>query len=75
MVSTPRPVPGYLDLFEKYQIRNRVQIWTNKERDRFFTWYYTHGEIEAFDKRGNHLGAFHGITGEKLKDAVRGRKL
>lgn len=29
---------------------------------------YQHGEVEKYNKRGNHLGAFDPITGEQTKD-------
>ncbi len=75
MVSKPRPIPGFLCGCVKFQVKNNIQIWTNAARTRFFTWDHLHGEIEAFDKRGNHLGAFDGVTGVQLKEAIRGRKL
>ncbi|PHV08945.1 hypothetical protein CSQ96_00140 [Janthinobacterium sp. BJB412] len=37
------------------------------------TWDSLHGEVEGFNRRGHHLGAFDAVSGEQ--DAVRGRKI
>jgi hypothetical protein len=39
------------------------------------TWDAQHGEIEVFNARGRHLGVLHPLTGELIKEAVRGRKI
>ena len=33
------------------------------------------GEIEVYNKRGKHLGVVHAVTGEWIKDAVKGRAI
>ena len=73
MVAKPKPC--FLDSCEVINIINNHRVWTNKERSRYFTWDSLHGEIEAFDKQGRHLGALDALTGVLIKDAVRGRKL
>lgn len=75
MVGVPRPVPSYLDGFDKLKVQGGQQIWANKERTRYFTWDYLHGEIEGFNKRGKHLGAFDARSGELIKPAIQGRTL
>jgi hypothetical protein len=75
MVSKPRPKPCFLDGCEGIKIIGDRKVWANKERTRFFTWDSLHGEIEAFDKQGRHLGALNASTGDLIKEAVRGRKL
>jgi hypothetical protein len=37
------------------------------------TWDSLHGEIEAYDRFGRHVGARDAITGDWIKNAVRGR--
>lgn len=37
-------------------------------------WDSQHGEIEVYNKKGEHQGAYDPETGEKTKDPVRGRK-
>jgi predicted RNA-binding protein len=51
------------------------QRWRSKDRERLYTWDSLHGEIEVFNKRGRHLGAIDPISGDTIKDAVRGRKI
>lgn len=75
MVAIPRPRPGFLELFEKFKVIDGRQVWVNERRDRFFSWDSLHGEVEAFDKNGRHLGAFHAVTGVQLKEAERSRRI
>ena len=42
---------------------------------RLYTWDSLHGEIEAFNRRGEHLGALDAITGEFIKDPSPGRRI
>lgn len=54
----------------------RGPIRTNGKngRDReYLEWDYTHGDIEVYDRRGNHLGSRDPITGEMTKPPVKGR--
>ncbi len=41
----------------------------------FYQWDNTHGDIEVYDSRGNHLGSMHAITGAMYKPAVPGRTI
>jgi hypothetical protein len=75
MVRITRPNPCFLDGCEIIKVINGRQLWSNKKRNRFFTWDSLHGEIEAFDKQGRHLGALDAATGDLIKAAVPGRKI
>lgn len=75
MGGIPRPRPCFLDGCEIIKIIGGKKVWANSDRTRFFTWYSLHGEIEAFDKLGRHLGVLNALTGDLIKDAIRGRKL
>lgn len=75
MGGVPRPKPCFLDGCEVIKVIGAKKVWANKERTRFFTWDSLHGEIEAFDKQGRHLGALNSVNGDLMKEAVRGRKL
>jgi len=46
-----------------------------RSRDGAFllTWDGQHGEIEVYDRFDRHLGARDAITGDWIKNAVRGR--
>lgn len=41
----------------------------------FYTWDYTHCDIEVFDKNGNHKGSMDPKTDEMTKPAVPGRRI
>lgn len=75
MGGVPRPKPCFLDGCEVVKVTGDRKVWANTERTRFYTWDTLHGEIEAFDKQGRHLGALNALTGDLIKEAVRGRKL
>jgi hypothetical protein len=75
MAPKPRPSPCFLDGLEKHQVISGKQVWTNRQRSRFFTWDGLHGEIEVFDRQGRHLGALHAVTGQLTKPAKKGRTL
>ncbi len=57
--------------FEEY----RGKVKRNKKGDQYYQWDYTHGDIEVYNKRGEHLGCIDGKTGEKTKPAVKGRTI
>lgn len=60
---------------QKHKVVKGRQVYRSRDKKRFYTWDSLHGEIEVFDKDGYHLGALDGVTGELVKDAVRGRTL
>lgn len=45
------------------------------KRRRYHEWEYTHGDVEVYDARGNHLGSANPETGEPTKPAVPGRRI
>jgi hypothetical protein len=73
MPYKPMPKPCFLDQCEKYkQIDGRT---TYRGNNKLYQWDELHGEIEVYNKRGWHLGAIDAITGELIKEAVKGRRL
>ncbi len=73
-MGTPRPRPCFLDGMERLS-RRGPQLWRSGDGERYYTWDSLHGEIEAFNKRGHHLGALDAVTGQLIKPAGRGRKI
>ena len=73
MSYIPIPENSILDGYEKYRVIGDRQVWRHKKR--FFTWDGLHGEIEVFDANGYHLGAINPLTGELVKEPVKGRTL
>lgn len=43
--------------------------------DVIYTWDSLHGEIEAYNARGYHLGVIDALTGEPIKPARKGRRI
>lgn len=72
MTYIPRPRPCFLDTLQKYKVIGDTQIY--RANDKFYSWDGLHGEIEVFNKRGYHIMVLDPF-GNKIKDAVRGRKI
>ncbi len=48
----------------------------NRQTALALTWDALHGEIEAFDLRGHHVGVLlDAVNGEDLKPARKGRRI
>lgn len=69
------PKPSFLDGCEKYRTINGKTTWRCPDSGRYFQWDELHGEIEAYNRRGEHIGVLDSLTGETVKDAVRGRTI
>jgi hypothetical protein len=54
---------------------NGEKRWRSAGGKRLYTWDSLHGEIEVFNARGQHIGVIDPVTGETIKEAVRGRKI
>lgn len=50
-------------------------VWRTRDGRIYYTWDSLHGELEAFNRRGRHLGAVDPMTGIAIKPAVRGRRI
>lgn len=48
--------------------------WKSSDGKRLYTWDWFHGEIEVYNKRGKHLGAYD-CNGKLIKEAKNGRKI
>lgn len=70
----PRDEPDFLSEQEKVGWTGESR-WRDTSAQRIYTYDQMHGHIEAYDKRGNHVGVLDVDTGEKIGDAVRGRKI
>ena len=71
----PIPRPGYLDTCEYLGYVRGERRWRSSDGRDLLTWDSLHGEIEVYNARGEHRGAKHPITGDWIKDAVRGRRI
>lgn len=75
MSRKPIPVPSFLDTCKFLGAFSDEKRWASCDGKRLYTWDFLHGEIEVFNKRGKHLGVLHPVSGELIKDAVRGRTI
>ena len=75
MSGKSRPRPCFLEEQIKFGIRGGQQVWKNVNGSRLYTWDSLHGDIEAFNNRGSHLGSLDPFSGELIKPAVKGRKI
>jgi len=75
LTRNPVPKPSYLDGMEHLGFVHEDRRWRSLCKKRLYTWDEYHGEIEVFSKRGKHLGVIDAISGEIIKDAVKGRTI
>ncbi|WP_457095191.1 colicin E3/pyocin S6 family cytotoxin [Mycobacteroides abscessus] len=69
-----RTPPDFLS--EQYELAwSGESRWRNSAGDRIYTYDRRHGHIEAYTKRGRHVGVLDVRTGEKVSDAKKGRKI
>lgn len=75
MARKPVPRPSILDQCEAVGVRDGRMVWRTRDGRIYYTWDSLHGELEAFNRRGRHLGAVDPMTGVAIKPAVRGRRI
>ena len=75
MGRAPIPRPGFLDCCEYLGYMYGERRWRDPISQRLLTWDGRHGEIEAFDHLGRHLGVLDAVTGEPVKPARKGRRI
>ena len=69
----PSPQRGRkFDSAWKDQIRSSGE---GRSKQRYYTGNYTHGDIEVFNRRGDHLATIDAIQGDRTKPPVSGRTL
>ena len=74
MPYIPPPTDGFVATLERCSSTNRAR-WISKCRKRIYEWDSQHGELEAYNKRGKHVGVVDNQTGEQIKDPVPGRRI
>ncbi len=68
------PENSILEAYEYLGMRNGQRMWRSASKKRCYTWDGLHGEVEVFNKQGYHLGTMDPLTGEWIKDAIKGRR-
>ncbi|OBQ40152.1 MAG: colicin E3 [Aphanizomenon flos-aquae WA102] len=77
------PAPKTLEAFPKAKLVDKktpVQGGSGlrkrwKDKKYIYEWDSRHGLVEKYDKRGNHLGEFNPVTGEKINPRVASRRI
>lgn len=75
MGRRPIPRPSFLDSCDYLGYLYGERRWRDPTGRRLLTWDALHGEIEAFDLRGHHVGVLDAVNGEDLKPARKGRRI
>ncbi len=70
-VGLPPSMSPIWNSFDNY----RGKIKKNSKGTEYYQWDYTHGDIEVYNSRGEHLGCIDAITGAWTKNAVKGRTI
>jgi hypothetical protein len=71
----PIPVPSIVDDLVYLGVRYGRRRWRNADGTRYFEWDGLHGELEVYNRRGRHIGAFDPVTGVQLKPPRKGRRI
>jgi hypothetical protein len=71
----PIPKPSFLDSCEPLGYLYGERRWRDAAGRRLLTWDALHGEVEAFDLRGRHVGVLDAMTGKPIKQARVGRRI
>ncbi len=69
----PIPRPGFLDSCESLGYIYGERRWRSIDGRLLYTWDSLHGEIEVFDKRGQHVSVLDARTGAVIKPRRKGR--
>ena len=70
----PRQHPDFLDEQEKFTWHGEPR-WRDTSGQRIYTYDKRHGHIEAYNRRGRHVGVLDVKTGERIRGAVDGRRI
>ncbi|KAA0991026.1 DUF6443 domain-containing protein [Dyadobacter aurulentus] len=68
----PKVLPGFPGA-KKVPSKNQRTRWVTPD-GKILEWDYQHGDVEVYDKRGNHKGSADPNSGRMTKDPVPGRK-
>ncbi|WP_433827715.1 colicin E3/pyocin S6 family cytotoxin [Actinoplanes sp. CA-015351] len=69
-----RQRPDFLDTCVKVAWSGNAR-WRNEDGSRIYEYDRLHGHVEAYSKRGRHVGVLDAQTGRTIGDAVPGRRI
>jgi hypothetical protein len=67
------PENCFIRRLERYFYRGQ-HIWISNDRRFRYTWDSLHGEVEAYTRRGWHVGVLD-CNGRQIGGAVKGRRI
>jgi hypothetical protein len=68
------PKTSFLRTCESLGAVNGKKRWRSLDSTRLYEWDSLHGEIEVYNKRGDHLGVLDS-DGVFIKNAIKGRTI
>jgi hypothetical protein len=68
-------IPSAQRVRPKTRVAGRRRARWVDDRGNIYEWDYQHGHVEAYNRRGRHIGAVDPRTGQIIGDAVRGRRV
>ena len=74
MAPVPVP-PGGFHATQERLVGRVPARWRNADGDRLWEWDSLHGHIEGYNRRGRHLGVFDAMTGQRIGEAGKGRRI
>ena len=74
MPPVPRPENDFLETQIRIRGRGRAR-WRNADGSRLWEWDPLHGHVEGYNRLGHHVGVFDAMTGERIGEAVKGRRI
>ena len=68
------PVDGFLATQVRLA-RKGGKRWQSSDGNRLWEWDSLHGHVEGYNRRGWHIGVFDAESGERIGEAVKGRRI
>ena len=72
---SPIPEDSFLHGQEYLGFTHGARRWRSPDGDRLYEWDDLHEHVEGYNTRGVHVGVFDAVTGIKISDPVKGRKI
>ncbi len=79
-IPVPSSLPGFPDARKAegktpYGVEGKIRKRWKLPDGKILEWDSQHGNLEKYDRRGNHLGAFDHTTGNQAEDPIPSRKI
>ncbi|MBU0632389.1 colicin E3 [bacterium] len=71
-VPAPKDISNVFPNAEQSKSKNQRKRWTDTKTGDIYEWDYQHGDVEVYNKRGQHKGSINPETKQE-KPPVKGR--